>query len=72
MTEVLAASSSSRVVLSEALIEASADGLIAVDKTGTVVVFNAAAGRIFGVDPRDMLDGTLEGMFGPELFASHK
>jgi two-component system, cell cycle sensor histidine kinase and response regulator CckA len=72
MTNAPAPSSSSRVVLSEALIEASVDGLIAVDQKGTVVVFNAAAGRIFGVDPKVMLDGTLEGMFAPELFATHQ
>ncbi|MGM9999360.1 MAG: ATP-binding protein [Candidatus Bruticola sp.] len=37
--------------LSEALIQESEDGILGIDRTGCVRIFNGAAGRIFGVKP---------------------
>jgi PAS domain S-box-containing protein len=61
-----------RADIAEALIAASGDGLIAVERTGMIVVFNPAAGAIFGRDPRSMIGRTLEDLFVPNTFVEHQ
>jgi PAS domain S-box-containing protein len=61
-----------RVALAEALIAAAGDGLVAVDRSGEVVVFNPAAGRIFGVDPESMIGQTLDRLFQPGEYERHQ
>ena len=58
--------------LAEALIAAAGDGLVAVDRTGSVVVFNDAAGQIFGLDPAQLLGCSLEPLFPPGLYRKHQ
>ena len=61
-----------RVALAEALIAAAGDGLVAVDRSGEIVVFNPAAGRIFGVDPEEMIGQSLERLFQPGEYERHR
>ena len=60
-----------KAALANALIAASGDGLIAVDRTGSIVVFNPAAGHIFGRDPEQMLGGDLSPLFPPNSVGEH-
>lgn len=55
-----------------ALVAAAGDGLIAIDGEGTIVVFNPAAGRIFGHDPQEILGKDLSTLFVPEMFVEHQ
>ena len=55
-----------------ALVAAAGDGLIAIDRQGKVVVFNAAAGRIFGVEPESMIGQSLETLMVPGMFVEHQ
>ena len=58
--------------LSGALIDAAGDGLVAIDSQGLIVVFNPAAGKIFGLDPEQMVGQGLERLFPPGAGASHQ
>ena len=55
-----------------ALVAAAGDGLIAINREGTIVVFNPAAGRIFGHDPQEILGRDLSTLFVPEMFVEHQ
>ncbi len=61
-----------QAVLSDALIAAAGDGLIAIDNKGSIVVFNPAAGRIFGQDPDQMVGRSLSSLFPPGTFEQHQ
>ena len=57
--------------LSGALIDAAGDGLIAVNSQRRIVVFNPAAGKIFGLDPEQMVGRRVEHLFPPGTSESH-
>ena len=61
-----------RSAMAEVLIAAAGDGLVAIDSHGKIVVFNPAAGAIFGVDPESMIGKTLESLFVPGMFVEHQ
>lgn len=42
-------------LLSERILECMRDGVVGIDLTGRIITFNAAAGRILGKDPADVL-----------------
>lgn len=58
--------------LAEQLIAAAGDGLVAVDESASVIIFNPAAGLIFGVDPQQMLGNSLKPLFPPGIFETHQ
>jgi two-component system, cell cycle sensor histidine kinase and response regulator CckA len=60
-----------RTAMAEVLIAAAGDGLVAIDDHGQIVVFNRAAGTIFGVDPLKMIGQSLETLFVPGMFVEH-
>jgi PAS domain S-box-containing protein len=62
----------SGAALAEALIHAAGDGLVAIDEQGVIIIFNPAAGRIFGQDPSQMLGKGLESLFVPGMFSAHQ
>jgi PAS domain S-box-containing protein len=53
-------------------VEGSVDGLVAIDREGTILLFNRAAGEIFGVDPERMLGRQMECLFVPDTFVEHQ
>lgn len=61
-----------RAALSEVLLNAASDGLVAINKTGKVVMFNPAAGYIFGIDPESIVGKSLEPLFVPGMFVEHQ
>jgi two-component system, cell cycle sensor histidine kinase and response regulator CckA len=65
-------SDADRSAMAEKLIAAAGDGLVAIDESGRIVVFNPAAGAIFGVEPEPMLGKTLENLFVPGMFVEHQ
>ena len=44
-----------RGTYTDGVLECMSEGVLAISEDGTVVVFNAAAGRILGVDPANVL-----------------
>ena len=53
------------------LIGAAGDGLVAINRFGRVVVFNPAAGRIFGRKPDEIIGGPLAPLFPPGSYDPH-
>jgi two-component system, cell cycle sensor histidine kinase and response regulator CckA len=58
--------------MAEALIANASDGLVAIDEEGKIAFINHAAGRIFGVEPNEMLGKTMETFFVPGMFVEHQ
>jgi two-component system, cell cycle sensor histidine kinase and response regulator CckA len=58
--------------LAEVLVSSVRDGLVAVNEEGTILFFNSAAGRIFGVPPEDMIQKKMDVFFPPGLFDKHQ
>jgi len=56
----------------ESFVENAADGLVAIDRRGRIVLFNRAAGGIFGVDPAAMIGKQMESLFVPDTFVEHQ
>jgi two-component system, cell cycle sensor histidine kinase and response regulator CckA len=67
----VATGNAQRAAMAEVLIAAAGDGLVAIDPGGKIVVFNPAAGAIFGVDPATMIGRSLESLFVPGMFVEH-
>jgi PAS domain S-box-containing protein len=53
------------------VVNASADGIIAIDEQGTITLFNPAAGRIFGWKAEDMIGQPVERLMPEELRQQH-
>jgi PAS domain S-box-containing protein len=56
----------------ESFVEGCADGIVGIDRAGTIVLFNRAAGEIFGVDPAAMIGSQMERLFVPDMFVEHQ
>ena len=54
------------------VVNASADGIIAIDEQGTIPLFNQAAKRIFGWEPGEMLGQPLELLMPEEFRETHR
>ncbi len=54
------------------VVNASADGIIAIDEQGTITLFNQAAKRIFGWEPGEMLGQPLELLMPEEFRETHR
>jgi len=53
------------------IVEAAMDGIITIDQTGRVIMFNTAAERIFGVTSAQALGGTLDRFLPPRMREGH-
>ncbi|MFH1688220.1 MAG: PAS domain S-box protein [bacterium] len=55
----------------QTIVAAGLDGMIAVDATGNIVIFNAAAERMFGWSASEMIGSPLERLLPPEIRDRH-
>ncbi len=60
------------VAVLESFVEGSVDALVAIDREGTIRLFNDAASKLFGVDAAAMIGTQMQCLFVPDTFVEHQ